>query len=87
MANIAARVRHVIHRHLDVDESRVRTSASFVDDLGADSVGLVELTLALEEEFEIDIEDEDAERMRTVQDAIEYVERRASERALRERSS
>jgi acyl carrier protein len=76
--DIASDVRRVVGRQLDVEDARVSPSASFTEDLGADSLGLIELTLALEEEFDIDITDEDAARIRTVQDAIRFVEQHAS---------
>ncbi len=72
--DITAAVRRVLCKQLDVEEAKLEASASLKDDLGADSLSLVELTLALEEEFGIDIDDKDAERIRTVQDAIRFVE-------------
>ena len=80
--DIASQVRRTIQRQLDIDETRITSSASFIDDLGADSVSLVELTLALEAEFDIDIPDEDVEAIRTVEDAVHYVEKRAKERVI-----
>ena len=78
MSDIEARVKKIIAEQLGVEESQVTNEASFVDDLGADSLDTVELVMALEEEFEIEIPDEDAEKITTVQQAIEYVnERRA----------
>ena len=71
--DIAAEVKTIIVDQLDVDEKDLKPEASFIDDLGADSLGLVELVLAFEEQFEIDIPDEDAEKIRTVRDSIEYV--------------
>jgi acyl carrier protein len=65
----------VIRRHLQVPEWQVNTQARFIDDLGADSLALVELTLVFEETFDIDIPDEEADRIRTVRDAIISVER------------
>ena len=62
---------------LDVDEKDIKPESSFIDDLGADSLGLVELVLAFEEAFEIDIPDEDTEKIRTVQDAVDYIEKNA----------
>ena len=59
---------------MGVDEDQVTTEASFMDDLGADSLDTVELVMALEEEFDIEISDEDAEKIQTVQNAIDYVE-------------
>lgn len=72
--DIASGVRRVVSQQLDVDETRITAGASFTEDLGADSLGLVQLTLALEEEFDIDITDEDAEKIRTVQNAIRLIE-------------
>jgi acyl carrier protein len=74
---LLAKVKQIISEQLGVDEDEVTTTASFVDDLGADSLDQVELVMALEEKFEIEIPDEDAEKMRTVQDAIDYIEKHA----------
>ena len=75
---VSDKVKSIIVEQLGVDEEEVTPDASFVDDLGADSLDTVELVMALEEEFEIEIPDEDAEKITTVQQAIEYVnERRA----------
>ena len=71
------KVKQIISEQLGVDEDEVTTTASFVDDLGADSLDQVELVMALEEKFEIEIPDDDAEKMRTVQDAIDYIEKHA----------
>jgi len=68
-----ARVREIIVNELGVEPEKVTDEASFVDDLGADSLDTVELVMAFEEEFGIDIPDEDAEQMRTVGDAIKYL--------------
>ena len=68
-----ARVREIIINELGVEPEKVTDDASFVDDLGADSLDTVELVMAFEEEFGIDIPDEDAEQMRTVGDAISYL--------------
>ena len=78
MANILERVRKIVVEQLGVDESEVQPAASFVDDLGADSLDLVELVMSLEEEFstpthKVEIPDEDAERILTVQNAVDYV--------------
>jgi acyl carrier protein len=73
---VAKQVKEVVRRHLDVAGRTIDLSTRFVDDLGADSLALVDLTLALEEGFDIDIEDDDIERLRTVADAIAYVEQR-----------
>ncbi|MDP9159169.1 MAG: acyl carrier protein [Acidobacteriota bacterium] len=71
------KVKQIIGEQLGVDEGEVTPSASFVDDLGADSLDQVELVMALEEAFSVEIPDEDAEKIRTVQDAIDYVEKHA----------
>ena len=75
MASIDERVKKIVAEQLGVEESQVTTEASFMDDLGADSLDTVELVMAFEEEFGIDIPDEDAERMRTVGDAIDYLKK------------
>lgn len=72
--DITAEVKRIIIEQLDVEEADVKPESTFIDDLGADSLGLVELVLAFEESFEIDIPDEDTEKIRTVQDAIKYIE-------------
>jgi acyl carrier protein len=72
--DITAEVKRIIKEQLDVDEKDIKPESAFIDDLGADSLGIVELVLAFEAAFEIDIPDEDAEKIRTVQDAINYIE-------------
>lgn len=72
MSDVAERVKKIVAEQLGVKEE-VSNEASFVDDLGADSLDTVELVMALEEEFEIEIPDEEAEKINTVQDAINYV--------------
>ena len=74
MSNIEERVKKVIVEQLGVNEDEVVLSASFIDDLGADSLDTVELVMALEEEFDTEIPDEDAEKITTVQSAIDYIE-------------
>ena len=74
-----ARVREIIINELGVEPEKVTDDASFVEDLGADSLDTVELVMAFEEEFGIEIPDEDAEQMRTVGDAIKYLNEHASE--------
>jgi acyl carrier protein len=68
-------VKQIISEQLGVEEAEVTPSASFVDDLGADSLDTVELVMALEEHFDIEIPDEDAEKIRTVQEAIDYIDK------------
>ena len=75
--NTASKVKEIIINELGIDPGKVTEEASFVDDLGADSLDTVELVMAFEEEFTIDIPDEDAEQMRTVADAIAYIEKNA----------
>jgi acyl carrier protein len=75
MASVEEKVKKIICEQLDVSEEDVVPEASFVDDLGADSLDQVELIMAMEEEFGISIPDEDAEKIVTVQDAIDYIER------------
>jgi acyl carrier protein len=72
--SVEQRVKQIIVEQLGVDEGQVDNSASFVDDLGADSLDIVELVMAFEEAFDIDIPDEDAEKIGTVKDAIDYIE-------------
>jgi len=74
MANIDERVRDLVVEQLGVSQDQVTPQASFIDDLGADSLDTVELVMAFEEEFGIDIPDEDAEKMVTVNNAIKYLE-------------
>ena len=71
------RVKHVIVDQLSVDADEVTLEASFVDDLGADSLDVVELIMGLETEFDIEIPDEDAEKISTVGDAVEYIKSHA----------
>lgn len=73
MSSIEERVKKIVVEQLGVKEEEVTNEASFVDDLGADSLDTVELVMALEEEFETEIPDEDAEKITSVQEAIDYV--------------
>jgi acyl carrier protein len=75
MASIEEKVKQIVVEQLGVDESEVTAKASFVDDLGADSLDQVELVMAFEEGFDLEIPDEAAEKIRTVQDAIDYIEK------------
>lgn len=81
MSNIEQRVRKIIAEQLDVEESKLVPEASFVEDLGADSLDTVELVMALEEQFGTEIPDEDAQKIITVQDAINYVASRTVEQS------
>ena len=74
MENVEQRVKKIIAEQLGVNEAEIKTESSFVDDLGADSLDTVELVMEFEEEFDINIPDEDAEKIQTVGDAIKYVE-------------
>ncbi|GKS57202.1 acyl carrier protein [Nitrospira sp.] len=76
-ASIDERVKKIIAEQLGVEEDEVTPEASFVEDLGADSLDTVELVMALEEEFEIEIPDEDAEKILTVGKALEYIKEKA----------
>jgi len=75
--DVLAEVKKIIKEQLDVEEADIKPESSFIDDLGADSLGLVELVLAFEEAFEIDIPDEETEKIRTVQDAVDYINKHA----------
>ena len=77
MSDIADRVRKIVVEHLNVDAEKVVDKASFIDDLGADSLDQVELVMAFEEEFSVEVPDEDAEKLQTVGDVIRYIEERA----------
>jgi acyl carrier protein len=78
MSSIEAQVKSIVAEQLGVKEDEVTNQASFVDDLGADSLDTVELVMALEEEFETEMPDEDAEKIKTVQQAIDYITQRAA---------
>jgi acyl carrier protein len=79
VASIEQRVKDIIVEQLGVEEDEVSPEASFIDDLGADSLDTVELVMAFEEEFNIEIPDEDAEGISTVQDAIDYIKANVKE--------
>jgi acyl carrier protein len=74
---IEEKVKQIVAEQLGVDEDQVTEDASFMDDLGADSLDTVELVMALEEEFDIEIPDEDAEKIQTVRDAVNYIKENA----------
>ncbi|RYZ68208.1 MAG: acyl carrier protein [Proteobacteria bacterium] len=72
-ASVEERVRNIIVDHLAVDAAKVVPTASFIDDLGADSLDIVELVMTMEEDFDVDIPDEEAEKLKTVGDAVSYI--------------
>lgn len=74
--DIAEKVKEIVSQQLDVDQAEIKEADNFIDNLQADSLAIVELVLAFEEQFEIDIDDEDTERIKTVQDAIDYITER-----------
>jgi acyl carrier protein len=74
MSTIEAQVKKIVVEHLGVEEDKVVVEASFIDDLGADSLDIVELVMAFEEEFGVEIPDDAAEKIATVQDAISFIE-------------
>jgi acyl carrier protein len=75
--SLKEKVYRVIAEKLEIDSDEIVPGASFVDDLGADSLDLVELIMSMEEEFDIDIDDKDAEKLKTVQDVLDYLEKHA----------
>ena len=75
MSDVVARVRKIVVEQLNVEEDKVVETASFIDDLGADSLDTVELVMAFEEEFDIEIPDDAAENISTVQDAVSFIEK------------
>jgi acyl carrier protein len=75
--SLKEKVYRVIAEKLEIDSDEIVPEASFVDDLGADSLDLVELIMSMEEEFELDIDDKDAEKLKTVQDVLDYLEKHA----------
>jgi acyl carrier protein len=76
MSDVFQRVKSIVVKNLDVSEDKVTESASFIEDLGADSLDTVELVMAFEEEFGVEIPDEDAEMIQTVGDAVKFIERK-----------
>jgi acyl carrier protein len=75
MSDIAERIKKIVKEHLDVEEDKITMNASFIDDLGADSLDNVELVMAFEEEFGVEIPDDAAETIQTVGDAVKFVEK------------
>ena len=78
--SVDQKVKQIIVEQLGVDEAQVDATASFVDDLGADSLDLVELVMAFEEAFDLNIPDDDSEKIKTVRDAIDYIEAKVKEK-------
>lgn len=78
MSDVAERVKKIVIEHLGAEASKVVSEASFIDDLGADSLDTVELVMAFEEEFGIEIPDDAAEKILTVQDAVDFIEKNAA---------
>ncbi len=78
MSDVAARVKKIVLEHLGAEESKVVDNASFIDDLGADSLDTVELVMAFEEEFGCEIPDESAEKILTIKDAIDFIQSQSS---------
>ena len=78
MSDISAKVKKIVADHLGVEEDKVTNEASFIDDLGADSLDTVELFMAFEEEFGSEISDSEAEKILTVEDAIKFIESKAT---------
>lgn len=78
MSDIATRVKKIVVEHLGVEDAKVNAEASFIDDLGADSLDTVELVMAFEEEFGVEIPDEAAEKIQTVQNAIDFISKNAA---------
>ena len=81
MSEIENKVKKIVAEHLDVEESKITSNASFINDLGADSLDQVELVMAFEEEFDCVIPDEEAEKIATFDDAIKFIKKNAAEAA------
>ena len=79
MSDVADRVKKIVVEHLGVDEDKVAEGASFIDDLGADSLDTVELVMAFEEEFSVEIPDDAAEKIQTVGDAVNFIKENSTE--------
>jgi acyl carrier protein len=78
MASVLDKIKEIVSEQLDVAQEEITPESSFVDDLGADSLDLTELIMAMEDEFDLEIDDEEAQKLRTVQDAIKYIESKAA---------
>ena len=87
MSDVADRVKKIVVEHLGVEAEKVSDNASFIDDLGADSLDTVELVMAFEEEFDIEIPDEEAEDITTVSDAVRYIRDKTAEKSSKEKTS
>ncbi|MBI3893819.1 MAG: acyl carrier protein [Candidatus Wallbacteria bacterium] len=81
-AEILEKVKDLVSKQLSINEKQITPEASFIEDLGADSLDTVELIMTLEEKFDIEISDEDAEKIKTVQDVVDYVKKRAAEKGV-----
>jgi acyl carrier protein len=80
MAEVTQKIKEIIMERLGVSEEKITPQASFINDLGADSLDTVELMMELEEAFDVSIEDEEAEKIQTVQDAVDYLEKKLAEK-------
>jgi acyl carrier protein len=78
MIDIAERVKEIVVEHLGVDKEKVQENASFIDDLGADSLDTVELVMAFEEQFSVEIPDDAAEKILTIKDAVDFLEKNST---------
>jgi len=78
MSDIAERVKEIVVEHLGVDKDKVQENASFIDDLGADSLDTVELVMAFEEQFSVEIPDDAAEEILTIKDAVDFLEKNST---------
>jgi acyl carrier protein len=78
--SIGDKVKEIVSQQLDIDVSEIKGDSQFIEDLGADSLAVVELVLAFEEQFDIDIPDDDTEKIRTVDDAIKYIEEKVKKK-------
>jgi acyl carrier protein len=84
---IFGKVKDLVSKQLSIDEKEITTDASFIEDLGADSLDTVELIMSLEEEFDIEIPDEEAEKIKTVQNVVDYIKNHLNSGAAKEKAS
>jgi len=82
MSEIETRLKKIVAKNLDIGEARITLDSRYIDDLGADSLDQVELIMALEEEFGVEIPDEDAEKIRTIADTLKYISEHAKEKTV-----